>query len=83
MWSPLKKLALKNCALLIDWRKRGLDSEEMLRKSLVISELETAILQEEISWKQKSRVLCLKEGDKCTKFLHRFVNSNKRFNRCL
>jgi hypothetical protein len=31
----------------------------------------------EISWKQKSRVLLLKKGDKCTKFFHRIANSNR------
>jgi hypothetical protein len=60
--------------------ERGLVSEEKLRKSVVISELEHATLQEEISWRQKSRVLWLKEGDKCTKFFHRVANSNKRYN---
>ena len=60
--------------------ERGLSSEEKLRKSLVISELENVVLQEEISWRQKSRILWLNEGDKCTKFFHRVANSNKRYN---
>jgi len=49
-------------------------------KCLVIRYLENTILQEEISWRQKSWVLWLKEGDKCTKFFHRVANSNRRFN---
>jgi hypothetical protein len=60
--------------------KRALDPEEKLSKSLISSDLEKITLQEEISWRQKSRVLWLKEGDKCTKFFHRLVNSNQRFN---
>jgi hypothetical protein len=42
-----------------------------VRKCLVIRDLDNTILQEEISWRQKSRVLWLKEGDKCAKVLLR------------
>jgi hypothetical protein len=35
---------------------------------------------EEVSWRHKSRVLWLKEGDKCTNFFHSMTNSNKRYN---
>ena len=35
---------------------------------------------EEICWRQKSRVFCIKEGDRNTKFFHRMANSHKRFN---
>jgi hypothetical protein len=51
-----------------------------VRKSTLCRDIERALLQEEISWKQKSRVKWLKEGDKCTKFFHLMANSNKRFN---
>jgi hypothetical protein len=57
--------------------ERGLAPHEKVRKSVVIGELEHVTLQEEISWRQKSRVLWLKEGDKCTKFFHRVANSNQ------
>jgi hypothetical protein len=60
--------------------QRGLAPEEKIRKYEVIRDLENSILQEEISWRQKSRVLWLKEGDKCTKFFHRIANSNRRSN---
>jgi len=60
--------------------ERGLDFEELLRKNLIASDLERTILQEEISWRQRSRVLWLKEGDKCTKLFHRIANSNRRSN---
>jgi len=29
---------------------------------------------EEVSWRQKSRVMWLKERDKCTKFFHSIAN---------
>ena len=35
----------------------------------------------EICWRQKSRVVCIKEGDKKnTKFFHHMANSHRRFN---
>jgi hypothetical protein len=51
-----------------------------LRKTLVISELENFTLMEEISWRQKSRALWLKEGDKCIKRFHWVANLNSRNN---
>jgi hypothetical protein len=43
-------------------------------------ELEKTLLFEEVSWRQKSRVLWLKEGDKSTKVFHRVANSHRKFN---
>jgi hypothetical protein len=37
-------------------------------------------LLEEMSWRQQSKALWLKEGDKCTKFFHRVANANRRNN---
>jgi hypothetical protein len=59
---------------------RGLSEEEKERKRRLASELEASLLQEEICWRQKSRVRWLKEGDKCTKFFHQVANANRRNN---
>jgi hypothetical protein len=55
---------------------RALVTEEKLRKTLVISELEKSPKWR--SWRQQSRVLWLIEGDKCMKFFHWVTNSNRR-----
>jgi hypothetical protein len=74
------KLMEDLCALDRLDEQRGLAPEEKIRKYEVIRDLENSTLQEEISWQQKSRVLWLKEGDKCTNFFHRIANSNRRSN---
>jgi len=42
--------------------ERALVAEVKLRKTMVISVLEKATLLEEISWRQESRALWLREG---------------------
>jgi hypothetical protein len=59
---------------------RSLSEEEKERRRLLVSDLEASLLQEEISWKQKSRVRWLKEGNKCTKFFHQVASANRRNN---
>jgi hypothetical protein len=59
---------------------RALDSEELAKKRAVSWELEAVLLMEEISWRQKSRILWLKEADKCSKFFHSMANSHRRYN---
>lgn len=41
-----------------------LSEEDRTRKLGVVSELENLALMEKISWRQKSRVMWLKEGDR-------------------
>jgi hypothetical protein len=77
----LKKACLEELSALdILEEEHGLVFEEKVRTCLVINELEKTTLQEEIRWRKKSRDLWLKEGDKCTKYLHWVANSNGRFN---
>jgi hypothetical protein len=59
---------------------RRLSEEEKERRRVLVSDLEASLLQEEISWIQKSRVRWLKEGDKCTKFFHQLASANRRNN---
>jgi hypothetical protein len=53
--------------------ERVVVAKEKLRKIMVISELEKATLLEEISWRQKSRSVWLKDGEMVT-------NSNRKNN---
>jgi hypothetical protein len=58
----------------------ALVEEEIQKKTEIVREIERCSLLEEVSWRHKSRVLWLKEGDKCTKFFHSIANSNRRYN---
>lgn len=49
-----------------------------VRKAKAISHLERTTLMEEVSWRPKSRVLRLREGDKCMYFFNRVANSNRK-----
>jgi hypothetical protein len=59
---------------------KQLTEEEKDRRKQISKELEASLLQEEISWRQKSRIRWLKEGNKCTKFFHQVANANRRNN---
>jgi hypothetical protein len=59
---------------------RGLSEDEKERRRGLISDLEASLLQEEICWRQKSRIRWLNEGVKCTKFFHQVASANRSSN---
>lgn len=56
---------------------------EDFRKSFITLELEKMRLMGEISWRQKSWALWLKEGNQCTEFFHQVGDSHWRRNNAL
>ncbi|KAG5605849.1 hypothetical protein H5410_027341 [Solanum commersonii] len=60
--------------------KRTLTVEETTKKAAVLLEYEELVKKDEVSWRQKSRVLWLKEGDEKTKFFHKMANAHRRYN---
>jgi hypothetical protein len=58
----------------------GLSSTERDLRGSLLLELDKLAHFEETSWRQKSKVLWLKEGDNNTKFFHKIANSNRRRN---
>ncbi|WMV40394.1 hypothetical protein MTR67_033779 [Solanum verrucosum] len=74
--SLLEKLAaMENIAT-----DRGLTEDEATEKVRLLLNLEDLIKNEEIYWRQRSRSIWLKEGDKNTKFFQEIANAHKRYN---
>jgi hypothetical protein len=69
-----KKILLEELRVLEIFEEEGaLGDKERLKKAKVLSEIESSTLMEEVSWRQKSRFLWLREGDKC-KVFHKMTN---------
>ena len=60
--------------------RQALTMADKARKVEIKVETESLSSLEEISWRQKSRALFLKEGDNNTRFFHRLANSHRRAN---
>jgi exonuclease III len=62
-------------------RTRGLTDDLKTQEATITQQLGTRKAQEEILWRQKSRVQWLKEGERNTKFFHRSVMQRRHSNR--
>ena len=54
-----------------------LTQEDRARRSVVKSDIDYLAFLEEISWRQNSKTLFIKEGYNNTRFFHRIANSHR------
>ena len=69
----------------IDMREemQVLTQEDKARRLVVKSDIDFLAPLEEISWRQNSKALFIKEGDNNTRFFHRIANSHRRTNQIM
>ncbi|WMV50523.1 hypothetical protein MTR67_043908 [Solanum verrucosum] len=73
-----RKRLLDLLAILDAYRAdRTLNEEESTKKAQLLIKYEELLKKEVISWRQKSRALWLKEGDKNTKFFNKMANAHR------
>ena len=58
----------------------GLSNEDQICRLQIKGDIDQLASLEEISWRQKSRALYVKEGDNNTQFFHRLANSHRNAN---
>ena len=58
----------------------GLSDEDQICRLQIKGDIDQLASLEEISWRQKSRALYVKEGDNNTRFFHRLANSHRNAN---
>ncbi|XP_075655074.1 uncharacterized protein LOC142625274 [Castanea sativa] len=77
-----KKKELLEALKLLDAKEgvNGLFEVEIGERVVLRSQIQNLLSLEEVSWRQKSRMLCIKEGDNNTKFFHKMANSRRRYN---
>ncbi|WMV56229.1 hypothetical protein MTR67_049614 [Solanum verrucosum] len=76
-----KALVLKQLADLEEIQEqRALEEREIASRLALTMEFGDIAKHEEIAWRQRSRALWLKQGDRNTSFFHRTANQHRRIN---
>ena len=58
----------------------GLSEVELGERAELRSQIQNLLSLEEVLWRQKLRMLCIKKDDDNTKFFHEVANSRRRYN---